>query len=167
MGTDRAANKANETQRISSKVNETQRIYAPPCKECVWYSDIYYQLLRPITCCLSNVPSNPSSWQGSKCMSWVPIMWCRLLARISHASPSSTYSTAVFPVESHQFPVESNEELPPSVPPQFSIIFASFKDYMCSIEVGSKARLEMFVLGACQVMETVSMDYACLSRWCV
>jgi len=37
---------------------------------------------------------------------------------------------------------------------------------MCSVEAGSKARPEMYVLGARQVMEAVGMDLACLTRLC-
>src|SRR6218665_1127201 len=38
---------------------------------------------------------------------------------------------------------------------------------MCSAEIGSKARSEMYVLGTRQVMEAVGMDLACLTRFCV
>src|SRR6218665_2672599 len=38
---------------------------------------------------------------------------------------------------------------------------------MCSAEIGSKARSEMYVLGTRQVMEAVGIDLACLTRLCV
>ena len=64
---------------------------------------------------------------------------------------------------------EEGEEavVSPGVPPKLSTILALFKAYMCSIEAGSKARPEMYVLGTLQVMEAVGMISGCLTRLCV
>ena len=82
--------------------------------------------------------------------------------------PLITCETAASTVDSHELPVESspNEEVlvSPGVPPQFPEIFDSFKEYMSSVDAGRKARPEMYVLGARQVMEAVGMDFTCLTR---
>src|SRR6218665_43606 len=81
-----------------------------------------------------------------------------------------------YPVDINQYPIENpqnsgatNEEVAtsPGLHPHFKTIFASFHNYMCNVEAVSKARPEMYVLGACQVMEAVGMDLACLTRLCV
>ena len=78
-----------------------------------------------------------------------------------------------YPVDINQYPIENpqnsgatNEEVAtsPGLPPHFKTLFASFHNYMCNVEAVSKARPEMYVLGACQVMEAVGMDLACLTR---
>jgi hypothetical protein len=96
------------------------------------------------------------------------------VAQISTESPVQTLSvpcevplnvgseTAALPAEICQGAVASQ-----GVPPNFTTILSSFKEYMSSIEAGRKARPEMYVLGARHVMESVGMEFARLTKLCV
>jgi hypothetical protein len=61
--------------------------------------------------------------------------------------------TAALPVEIHQ-----NAVVSPRMPPNFTSILLSFKDYMSSIEAGRKKRPEMYVMGAWQLMSMLGWN---------